>query len=78
MPSKILLELFRAIGASHNNGRFSLNKLIIILAQLRHMRAAERSGKAAIEDEDDVLLALIIAQRYGLPIKIVQCEIGRN
>jgi len=36
-----------------------LDELLIFLTQLRHMLAAVRSNKAAVEDEDDVLVTFV-------------------
>ena len=48
-----------------------------VLAQLRQMRAAERSGVAAVEDEDHVLFPLEIGQLDDLPAEIWQAEVRR-
>ena len=39
---------------------FSGHELAIVLAQLRHMPAAERSYEASVKHEDDVLFSAIV------------------
>jgi hypothetical protein len=51
-------------------------KLCIVLAQLRHVLLAKRSGKASIENQQDILLAPEIFQPDGLALKIRQREFG--
>jgi hypothetical protein len=46
------------------------------LAQLRHMRAAERSGKGPVEDEQDVLHPAEVGQTDDLALIVGQAEVG--
>jgi hypothetical protein len=48
------------------------------LAQLRHVRTAERSGKGAIEDQQDVLLAAEIGQTDRPAMIVGQAEVGSD
>ena len=41
------------------------NKLGMVLAQLRHVRTAEWSGKGAVEDQQHILLSVKICQANG-------------
>ena len=60
----IRLELSRSFRTNDHNLRVAGYELIIILAQLRHMRAAEWSHKAAIENKQYILPAAVIGQAY--------------
>ncbi len=53
--SPIGLERLSILGANNKNNRIQFNKLIMIIAQLRHMFLAKRSSEAAIEDQQNVL-----------------------
>ena len=48
-------ELIRIIGPDYQDGHVSLCELIMVLAQLRQMRAAERSDKSPVEDQEHML-----------------------
>ena len=63
--------LLRHLGAARD-------ELVVILAQLRHMRLAKRSDKAAVENQHYVLLATKIAQLHGLAFEILQGKIRRG
>jgi len=52
--------LFMIFWTNHQNFRFPGQKFVIVLAQLRHVPAAERSDKTAIEYQDYIALVLII------------------
>jgi hypothetical protein len=54
------------------------DKIGIILAQLRQMRAAVRSDKAASEHEHDVLASPIVGKTNQVALGIFQSEIGRS
>ena len=54
---------------------FLLCEFVIVLAQLRHVPPAERSDKAAVEDQQDVLLALKICQADCASVEIGQCKV---
>ena len=69
-------ELCGVFGADDENGRVALTKFIIVLAQLRHVRAAEGSLEAAVKDEEDVLFLFEVGEGGGVPVKIFQCEVG--
>lgn len=63
----------------HKDGGFPLNKILKVLAQLRHVLLAEWSGKAAVEYQQDVLFPFVIREMDGLTLKILQGEIrGRG
>jgi hypothetical protein len=48
----------------------------MVLAQLRHVRAAEWSDKAAIKNQQDMLLAVKLGEAEHIPLKILQGEVG--
>jgi hypothetical protein len=49
----------------------------MILAQLRHVRAAERSAEAPIEHEQHVHPAAHVGKPERHPPEVLECEIGR-
>lgn len=59
----------------HDDDCLTVTELFVILAQLRQVPAAERSGKPPIEDEDDVLLAAISGESSHLTMHVDQAEI---
>ena len=69
------LELLWAIRTHNHNLRVAGYKLIIVLAQLRHMRAAEWSHKAAVENKQYILPAAVISQTDHIAVEIGQLEI---
>ena len=58
--AEVLGEVLGTVGTDDQDGHTSLVELIICLAQLRHVLAAERSHEAAIEYEQDILLIAIM------------------
>ena len=58
--SPIITECVSIIRPDDHNFSLILHKTVIFLAQLRHVRAAERSHEAAIEDQDDIPFAIEI------------------
>jgi len=50
-------------------------KLVMILAQLRHVPAAERSDETAVEDQQDLLLTFKIGQCHLLAVEIFKSKI---
>jgi hypothetical protein len=69
-------ESFLIFRADDEDLGVALYELLIVLTQLRQMPAAMRSGKAAGEDQDDVLSVTEIGQADRLPLEIVQREVG--
>jgi hypothetical protein len=67
---------FGVFGAEDDNLRLSLDKFLMILAQLRHVPLAEWSGQAAVEDQHHMRFAAEIGQADGLTQEIGQAEIG--
>jgi hypothetical protein len=73
------LKGFGVFRANHHYFRAPLNKLWIVLAQLRHMLLAERSNKSAVENQDDMRLAPALGQAHRVTPEIGQGEIwGRD
>jgi hypothetical protein len=66
----IRLELSRAFRSDDHDLRVAGYELIIVLAQLRHMRTAEWSHKATIENKQYVLTAAEISQAYRVAVEI--------
>jgi hypothetical protein len=50
----VIFELLLVIRANNQDNRFSIQKFFMILAQLRQMRPAKWSEKAAVENQDNV------------------------
>jgi hypothetical protein len=65
----------RAFRTNHQNLNLLFHKLIVILAQLRHVPSAKRSHETAIEDQDYILAALEIRKTHGLTVEILQSKI---
>ena len=65
-------------GANHDDFDVARDKLAVILAQLRHVRAAERSSEGANEDQQDVLVTAEIGQTDGVAAIVGQAEVGRD
>lgn len=57
--------------------RIQLDEFLIILAQLRHVRAAERSKKSAVKNHHHVLFVEIVGKRHSFTVEIVQRKIWR-
>jgi hypothetical protein len=70
-------EFFRIFRSNNQYGDLSLGKFIDILAQLRHVLAAEWSGEATVKDEHDRLLALEMGQAHHIALIILQNEVWR-
>jgi hypothetical protein len=52
------------------------DKILIILAQLRHVALAEGSGKTTVENQQNIELSAKIRKTDGFTLKILQDEIG--
>ena len=48
------------LGSNDKNNRITLDEFHMILAQLRHVSLAERSGKTAVENKQDILAAAVV------------------
>jgi hypothetical protein len=59
-------KTFGIFGADHYNGNVARYKLVIVLAQLRHMLLAEWPDKGAVENQQHVFLAAQISQAEDL------------
>ena len=55
----ILLKSVSGIGANHDNFCIQDGKLVIILAQLRHVPAAKWSDKTPVQNQNHIVLPLI-------------------
>ena len=73
--SEISGELLGVFRTDYQNHRVSLNKSINILAQLRHMRAAEWSLESAVEHQQHILLFFEVRKADQIAVKILQCKI---
>jgi len=65
-------------GTDHNHFDVAGHKFGIVLAQLRHVRAAERSGEAAVKDQKDILPTPEIGQADYAAREIGQAKLGSN
>ena len=59
------------------NVRVQFQKSVVIPAQLRHVRAAERSQKPPVKNDQNIFLSGVILQGHAFAVKIVQREVGR-
>jgi hypothetical protein len=64
-----------ALGSNHNHFRVLRDKLVIVLAQLRHVPAAERSEESAVEDQQNVFVSAKIRETDLVSVEVSQCEI---
>jgi hypothetical protein len=71
VPGPIFLEGGLVIRTHYQDYRIFCIEFVVISAQLRHMPAAEWSKKAAIEDQDNILLKFVIGKTDWLPIIII-------
>ena len=62
-------------GADHHDHGILCCEFVIILAQLRHVPSAVGSEKAAIENQEDILLCLEICEINFVSVEIGQREI---
>lgn len=67
------LFIFRT---NHDNLSVAVHKFLKVMAQLRHMPLAERSCKAAVEDDQDVVRSPEIGELNGFTPEILEGEIG--
>jgi ABC-type microcin C transport system duplicated ATPase subunit YejF len=56
--AEVFGELLGVFRADHQEGDLAFQEVVIILAQLRQMCAAEGSSEAPVEDQQDGLLAV--------------------
>ena len=73
----VFLECFGVFRTGHENFRIQFCEFFIIPAQLRHVRAAEGSNKAAVENEHNVFFVDIAGKGYALAVEIIQRKIRR-
>ena len=77
---RLLLEVsgegFGVFGADHDDFDIAGKELRVVLAQLRHVRAAEGSTKGAVEDQEDVLAAAEVLQADRIAVVVGQAEVG--
>jgi hypothetical protein len=73
----ILLKCRSIFGTHHHDQGISRFEGLRRLTQLRHVLAAKGSSKAAIEDQQQVIAALI-AELKGIPIRIGKLKVRRR
>ena len=73
--SPIFYERIFIFRANDENHSVFVLKFLVVLAQLRHMPTAERSDKAAVENQQHGLLTTEIGQSNLLAAKVGQFEI---
>ncbi len=71
----VRLECARRIGSDGENDRVAFHEFVIVLAQLRQMLAAVRSGKAAQKGQHDILFAAKLRQPHHLAAGVRQHKI---
>ena len=72
----ICLEGVRFFRTDNKNDGLSFYKQIMVLAQLRHVPAAERSQKTTIENQYDVSFISVVGKTHGTPGIIGQRKFG--
>lgn len=78
MFAEIGRKFLGIFGSDDQNDHISFDELLAILAQLRQVRAAERSLKAAVQDQQDVLLTFELGQPDLFPLVVPEAEIWRG
>lgn len=56
----IFPKIICIFGTYHNDGRFPSFKFSLVPAQLRQVRTAERSNKAAVEHQQDIRFSKLV------------------
>ena len=74
---EVVRERLGVFAPENENGRVPFHKLIVVPAQLRHVRAAVWSGEAAVEDEQDVLFFFVIRKADRAALIILQRKVRR-
>lgn len=70
-------ECFALFRTDDEDGGVEASKSIVVVAQLRQVPAAERSGEAAVEYEDDVLVVAVVGQRNAIAADASQRKVRR-
>ena len=68
----------QVVGADGKNDGVLFLYLFVVICQLDELLAAERSPECSIEDEDDITVSLIRAQRIVFAARAWQREVGRE
>jgi len=71
----VLLKGVHVVWANDDNFGFTRYKFLIVLAQLRHVPAAEGSHQPPVEDQHNMPVALVIREAHGLSGQIDQGKI---
>ncbi len=74
--SPVSRERLGVLGAHDHYRRLPLLELLIVLAQLRHVPTAERSGETPIEHEEHVTLAPQVGKVEGPAAVVRKFEVG--
>ena len=69
---------FQVVGANGENDRVAFLYRVVVVCQLDELCAAERSPECAVEDENDVAVPPIRAQRVVFAARAWQREVGRK
>ena len=75
MLGEIGSKLLRVLRSDDQDGHVALCKSIEVLTQLRHVRAAEWSSKAPIEDQQDVLFLFEMGKANQVALIIWQYKV---
>ena len=71
----VIPESFDFFRPGNDDFRIQIYKFLIILAQLRHVRAAEGSEKSAVENHHHIFFVFIVGKRDALAVEIIQRKI---
>jgi len=77
VPAPPIIESLLVLRADCDHFGAATDKFRVILAQLRHVLTAVRSGKTAIKDEDNMACTLIAGEPYLFPFAILTFKIRR-
>jgi hypothetical protein len=73
----VIGHLVRLVRADRDDLRVTFDELVVILAQLRKMPAADWSPETAQHDDNDILVSRVISKMVGLSGGIDHVERGR-
>ena len=75
---EIAFELLDPFRPHHQNGHILFDKPLELLTQLRHVRTAEGSGEAAVENQQHILAPPKLGQLHFVSLIVIEDEIGRR
>ena len=78
MPAEVVHKFLGILGSDDQNNHISFDELLVILAQLRQVRAAKRSLEAPVQDQQDVFLTLELGKPNLFSHVVPKAKIGRG